>query len=211
MTIAEAKGTREKLLDAAERLFLEKGYDGVSIRDITDAAGTNVAAINYHFGGKENLYREFFRRMISNKSSHTIERLRDTVAEKSPPDLEKVFRAYIGGFLGEFLTSKDAQNFLRLASDEMSEQGIASDILVEEAATPCHTALKEAVLAARPNITEEKASLIIASVFGQMYHFVRARHVITHVSGKEYNDEFIKDIIDHIVEFSLKGIGDKND
>jgi AcrR family transcriptional regulator len=208
MTTAEEKGTREKLLDVAARLFLEKGYDGVSIRDITDAAGTNVAAINYHFGGKENLYREAFRQMISGKAAHTLGLLQSAIAEKSPPDLEKVLKAYIGGFLGEFLTSKDAQNFLRLASDEMSEQGIASDILLEEAALPCHTALKEAILASRPHVTEEKASLVIASVFGQMYHFVRARHVITHVSGKEYNGEFIGKIIDHIVEFSLKGIGD---
>jgi AcrR family transcriptional regulator len=208
MDTAEEKGTREKLLDTAERLFLEKGYDGVSIRDITDTAGANVAAINYHFGGKENLYREAFRRMISGKASQTLERLHGAIAETSPPDLEKVFRAYIGGFLGEFLTSKDAQNFLRLASDEMSEQGIASDILLEEAALPCHRALKDAILAVRPHITEEKASLIIASVFGQMYHFVRARHVIRHTSGREYNSEFIGRIIDHIVEFSLRGIGE---
>jgi AcrR family transcriptional regulator len=208
MTTAEAKGTREKLLDEAERLFLAKGYEGVSIRDITDAAGANVAAVNYHFGGKENLYREVFRRMVSGKAEQTIERLRDAIAAKSPPDLEIVFRAYIEGFLGEFLHSKDAQNFLRLASDEMSEQGIASDILLEEAALPCHTSLKDAILAARPDVTEEKAALIIASVFGQMYHFVRARHVIKNVSGRDYDGEFIKDIIDHIVDFSLKGIGD---
>ncbi len=205
---AEAKTTREKLLDAAARLFLDRGYDGVSIRDITDAAGANVASINYHFGGKENLYREFFRRMLIERASQMLQRLNSVMAEKSPPDLKKVFKAYIRGFLGEFLTSKDAQNFLRLASDEMSEQGIATDILLEEAALPCHMVLKEAILAARPHVTVEKASLIIASVFGQMYHFVRARHVIKHTSGREYNGEFIGEIIEHITEFSLKGIGD---
>ena len=208
METAEAKTTREKLLEVAQRLFLDKGYDRVSIRDLTEAAGANVASINYHFGGKENLYREFFRRMLTERGSQMLQRLNSVIAEKSPPDLRNVLKSYIGGFLGEFLTSKDAQNFLRLASDEMSEQGLAADILLDEAVLPLHSALKEAILAARPHVAEEKASLIIASVFGQMHHFVRARHVIKHTSGREYNGEFIDDIIEHITEFSLKGIGD---
>lgn len=208
MDTEDVRGTREKLLDAAERLFLEKSYSGVSIRDITDAAGANVASINYHFGGKENLYREFFRRILFNKVHQMLQRLDGAIREKSPPDLEKVLRIYVAGLLGEFLTSDDAMSFLRLISDEMSEQGIATDILVEDAAVPIHKVLKEAILAARPDVSGEKASLIIASVFGQMFHFVRARHVIRHTSGREYDGEFIKDIIDHIIEFSLKGIGD---
>jgi len=48
--------TRERLLDAAEKLFCQKGFEGTSIRDITAEAGCNIAAVNYHFGGKEKLY-----------------------------------------------------------------------------------------------------------------------------------------------------------
>ena len=50
----------DRLLDAAESLFCEKGFDGASIRDITSQANCNVAAVNYHFGGKENLYSGIF-------------------------------------------------------------------------------------------------------------------------------------------------------
>lgn len=56
--------TREQLLDTAERLFAEEGVDRVSLRDITSAAGTNVAAVNYHFGSKENLVAAVFRRRL---------------------------------------------------------------------------------------------------------------------------------------------------
>ena len=48
-------GTRERILDAAERLFGERGFEVVSLRDITGLAGANVASVNYHFGSKEKL------------------------------------------------------------------------------------------------------------------------------------------------------------
>jgi len=54
-TSPEARETHERILDAAQKLFAEKGLDATSVRDITTAAECNVAAVNYHFGGKENL------------------------------------------------------------------------------------------------------------------------------------------------------------
>lgn len=50
--------TRQRLLDAAHEVFSESGYDGASIRQIVLKAGANVASVNYHFGGKDALYRE---------------------------------------------------------------------------------------------------------------------------------------------------------
>src|SRR3989442_13609471 len=56
--------TRERLLEAAERLFAERGFRATSVRALTSEAGCNVASVNYHFGGKEGLYREMFRRRL---------------------------------------------------------------------------------------------------------------------------------------------------
>jgi AcrR family transcriptional regulator len=53
--------TRDRILKAAERLFAERGYDGTSIRTIVAKAKVNQAAINYHFDGKDGLYREVLR------------------------------------------------------------------------------------------------------------------------------------------------------
>ena len=49
--------TDERLLSAAEKLFAKNGYDGTSVRDITEAADCNVASVNYYFSGKEKLYQ----------------------------------------------------------------------------------------------------------------------------------------------------------
>ncbi len=70
--------TREALIEAATLVFAEKGYEGGSIRDITRKAQANQAAINYHFGGKEGLYREVLRSAF------------ETLKESNLLDAEKV-------------------------------------------------------------------------------------------------------------------------
>ena len=60
----DAPATKTRLLDVAARLFAEKGHDGVSVRDITSRAKTNIAAIAYHFGGKEGLYVAALRHAV---------------------------------------------------------------------------------------------------------------------------------------------------
>jgi len=56
--------TRERIFDAAETLFLEHGFDGTSLRMVTARADANVGAVNYHFGGKEGLFREMLARRL---------------------------------------------------------------------------------------------------------------------------------------------------
>ncbi|MHC5046996.1 MAG: TetR/AcrR family transcriptional regulator [Planctomycetota bacterium] len=64
--------TRGSLLDAAEELFSRKGYAAVGIREITDAAGVNIAAIKYHFGSKSELYLETVKRAMERSESSWI-------------------------------------------------------------------------------------------------------------------------------------------
>src|SRR5256885_1531113 len=52
-----SEDTREKLVSSATRLFAQRGFDGVSVKELADVAGVNVSLVSYHFGGKENLYR----------------------------------------------------------------------------------------------------------------------------------------------------------
>lgn len=199
--------TRERLLEAAERLFFKKGYEGVSVRDLTDMAGTNVASINYHFRGKDNLYREVFRQRLSRMAERKLAELSRVTHDKEPPDLREVFRACVSGFLGDMLSSRDMENFLNVVSHEMAEPGIATDILMKEIVTPVHKVLKEAVQKARPDLSGEKVSLCIASLMGQMFHFVRAREIIKRVVGRGYSKEFLNELVEHITDFSLKGMG----
>ena len=62
---AEPADTRDRILDAAECLFVEHGFEATTLRMITAAARANLAAVNYHFGSKEALVEEVFRRKLA--------------------------------------------------------------------------------------------------------------------------------------------------
>lgn len=77
-------GTKEKILEIAAELFAEKGFDGVSIRDITKAAGANLGAVTYHFGSKEGLFGEIILSKTEplRRFGEEIEKLRLSPKEK---------------------------------------------------------------------------------------------------------------------------------
>lgn len=59
---ASGDATKRRLIEAAQRLFAERGYAAVTVRDITRSAGANLSAVNYHFHGKLGLYEAVRRR-----------------------------------------------------------------------------------------------------------------------------------------------------
>jgi AcrR family transcriptional regulator len=67
--------TKERILDAAERLFAERGFAGTSLRSVTKAAGVNLAAIHYHFGAKETLLHQVFARRAAPMNQERLRRL----------------------------------------------------------------------------------------------------------------------------------------
>ena len=65
--------TRERILDVAERQFMENVYEAISTRAITSVAELNLGSINYHFGSKEGLLREVFRRRLAWLNKERVE------------------------------------------------------------------------------------------------------------------------------------------
>ncbi len=76
-----------QLLDSAELLFSQKGFDGTSVRDIAEAAGINTAMISYYFGSKEKLMEEIFER----KSLNIRELVDSLVKDESLDPLQKMY------------------------------------------------------------------------------------------------------------------------
>jgi AcrR family transcriptional regulator len=89
--------TKTRILEAAERLFAERGFDRASLRAITSTAGVNLAAVNYHFRSKHDLIRAVFERHIGPLNARRIELLDAFEAEAHgrPVPVEKVIRALI--------------------------------------------------------------------------------------------------------------------
>src|SRR5215813_2869572 len=78
----DSRATRKSLLDAAASLFAARGFDGVSVAEVARLAGANKALINYHFGGKLQLYRTIVREMFA----ELLDRLEPLRADPRPPD-----------------------------------------------------------------------------------------------------------------------------
>ena len=94
MTATAHFSTKDRILGAAEELFAQFGFSGTSLRQVTSRADVNIAAVNYHFGSKENLVNEVFRRRMDDMSAQRLQRLSEAVAG-TPCELEQVLAAFV--------------------------------------------------------------------------------------------------------------------
>src|ERR1700723_4478812 len=115
--------TRALILDAAERLYAERGFGDVTLRDIAAAAGVNLAAVNYHFGSKDELIAELFvtRGVATNRARLTELKAAET-AGNGRADIKAILRALVGptlrGCLGPDNEQSTAAHFMIRASIE---------------------------------------------------------------------------------------------
>ncbi len=208
MSKEDAKGadTRARLLVAAEQLFAEKGFAETSIRDITHSAGANVAAINYHFGNKERLYLEVFGARTAEMTTLREQAVACDTGSEPRGDVAAVLRSFVGSCLHNTLARDGSDCFPRLVLREMAAPGPAFEYLVKNIVEPNSRALRGPISRAGPGLTEEQVLLCVASVLGQLLHFVRARRMIERLTGRSYDAEFVDQICEHVVRFSLGGI-----
>lgn len=87
------------ILDAAERLFAERGYDGASVRDIAGTAGAQIASISFHHVGKETLFERVVERRASELSQMRLDALSALKATDNPLTLEAVLSAFLRPYL----------------------------------------------------------------------------------------------------------------
>lgn len=124
MIESRSNDTRERILDAAERLFMAYGYDGTSMRQITGEANVNLAAVNYHFGSKESLMQEVFRRRLDWLNEERMRALDRLEAEAGGQPVKP--SAILDAFFGTLLRMADddtrgGMTFLRLLGRTLTE------------------------------------------------------------------------------------------
>jgi AcrR family transcriptional regulator len=111
----ELSDTRTRLMRVGERMFVERGYDGVSLRQLTAAAGINLAAVNYHFGSKQGLLTAIFENRCRPMNEERMLRLAACVEGGGrPPLLEQLIGAYIAPALSSTTDAAGGATFTRL-------------------------------------------------------------------------------------------------
>lgn len=202
--------TKATILDSAERLFLLKGFDAVSVRDITDAVGANVAAVNYHFGSKTNLYREVLARRFAIIARQKISLIKRAQERSPAPTLRDVIATFIRSYFDDMLMAPAGEPLRQIIYREMGADALAADLVMSVLVQPIHQAMFEAIRALRPDLSAAHLSFCISSMTGQVVHFIRARAFIMPLSSLDNEAEYADVVVDHITEFSLRGIGSRS-
>lgn len=202
------KDTRAVLLEVAEKLFLSKGYEHVRVREITDAARVNIAAVNYHFNGKDNLYRTVLRNRLRDIARRRIDRINQVIARSpsKPPDLADIISAFVRSFFDDVSASTEHKRHLAMVYREMSPDAVAPDLVASELATPINCCLREAIMLTRPYLSNSHAAFCASSITGQVLHFIFMRDIFRPLVELCSETEYIEAIIQHITDFSLRGI-----
>jgi len=87
--------TKEQILDVAERLFADQGFAGTSLRRVIREAGVNLAAVHYHFGSKEELFRAVLSRIAKPVVAAQLKRLTHCQTQSDPPSVEAILEAFL--------------------------------------------------------------------------------------------------------------------
>jgi len=201
------RGVHNRLLDAAERLFCESGFDGTSIRDLTTAAECNVASVNYHFGGKDKLYLEVFRRRMLIMRDLRIASINNVMSQHGREvSLERLLHAFVSSFIQPLVSETGAGRFSKLMAREMFEPHLPRNVLLEEMIIPVVSSLQQALAKVCPDLEQKRAVLCVHSLIAQLIHTIRTREVFGGLDDVRLPAADLSGMVEHIVEFSAAGI-----
>jgi AcrR family transcriptional regulator len=200
-TDAQNNQARNRLLDAAERLFAENGYNGTSIRDLTSAADCNIAAVNYHFGGKDKLYIQMFHRQMHRMMDGNKEVI-NRVTNTPGSTLEDLLRGVVSQPLKQIERNDPSGAIMKLMVREVLNQHIGKDEILGEFKSEFFSLLGDAIRGFCPSLNLRDT---------QMLFFTLDAMVIHPVLFSEFYLEVVEDldfdgIIDHIVKVAAAGI-----
>jgi AcrR family transcriptional regulator len=193
--------TRGRLLSTAERLFAERGFSKVTVREICKAAGANVAAVNYHFGDKQGLYDEVVRSAIKTMQSTTAA-ARDAGAGRPPEDKLAI---YISTFLRRVFAGRDSW-IHHLMIRELSDPTPALDLVIKKVVEPRMAYLRD-VIAAMLDCGAADARVERCAMSVQAQCLTLLSHPVAGLRPrKTMTDAELDVIIRHIAQFSIAGI-----
>jgi len=201
--------TRARLLAAAERLFKERGYDGIALRAVTQAAGTSVSAANYHFGSKEGLLRSMLEQRILPLNRARLELL----DEQNDPSLESVIEAFLRPLLSTHAErlerGEDANDGRRIAAHLYGARPEILERIRGELFAEVTERFVDALVEVLPGAGRGDAALALELTDGLILHLlaVRARRSPDDPESNFFdraND--LESLLTRMVAFSVAGI-----
>ena len=197
--------TRERLIAAAGEVFSEKDYSVATIADICDRAGVNIAAVNYHFGDKETLYREAWR----NTFRAALEKHPEDggISADAPP--EERLRGLVKAFL-ERVKDESNRGFYIALRELTNPTGLLEEVMETEF-WPVHLrmdAVMQELLG--PDASVADLQFCAISILNQCFSPILVRRTRPAKEKMDkpfpYSVEDIEAYTEHVMQFSLGGI-----
>ncbi len=199
-------------MEAAEELFCRHGFKDTSVREIAAAAGCNVAAINYYFGGKEKLYVAVWRRWLAEMREARIDAIHRAMSGDGPRSLEMLLESYARTFTEPLVAEErlhqrqGCSRFVELMVREMVDPHLPTDMFVREMVSPVMAVLGEAVGTLCPWLEPSAVPQVILSVVGQLVHAIAVRQMLGRCDDCGVPRMEPEQMVRHIVRFSAAGI-----
>ncbi len=206
--------TRQRIIDTSLRLFAEHGFKGVSVRDISAAAQVNVAAVNYHFGSKQGLYRTIFETVLDEDEGRFAEQMAnvDTLlvrAGSDPALLTAAVEILTRGLVGRLSAFEHLRCFSVLIARELAFPGDLFDLLCRRRVEPVFGLLSRVVGAAWDLSPASETVRLTANVLhGQMTSLVFSRPILVRQLGwDQYTPERLDQLTRTITDLVCCAIG----
>jgi len=196
--------TRTRILDAAEELFMQHGFEGTSMRHLTARAGVNLAAVNYHFGSKHALVEAVFRRRLDPMNAERIAAL-DQLENLSP---ENIIRAFIGPSLRLIEDGKSGgRNFIRLLGRTYTEPAKTVRQLIGQMYAPAMERYKKALERALPQMPPDELVWRMHFMFGTLAYTLAATDTVQLIAGCKPEDRYDARLLeDRLTAFLAAGL-----
>jgi len=177
-----AQDSKEKLLVSAEQLFAERGFDGVSVRDITNAAGVNSALLGYYFGGKQGLLSEVYKRHCTPLIQERLRLLKEFSETPKGPTLEQVLEAFIRPSLEVTIDKHGRSNFTRLRAILSGENSALLERMIAKNFDPSSRTFVDVLCKCLPHLTREDVLWRFHFLLGAIYYTGAGLHRVRALS-----------------------------
>lgn len=200
----QATDTKERLIEAARRLFAERGFAKVTVRDITADAHANLAAVSYHFGDKMGLYKAVLAQGIEIARELNA----DTMLPRDQYPAEERLRHYVRHYLPHIVRADRRVWFHRIMRHEMADPTSAARWYVDQSIMP----RIEYLLAVMRELlgeaaTDDRVNRCTASLQAQcLFYLPDPFKTAVFGDWQPKSDEAIREMAEHIAEFSLAGV-----
>jgi AcrR family transcriptional regulator len=202
--------TRTRILDAAEELFMQHGFEGTSMRQLTARAGANLSAVNYHFGSKNALVEAVFRRRLDPMNTARIAELErlEKEAGARPLSPEAIIRAFIGASLRMIEDAKGGgRNFIRLLGRTYTDPQKPIRALIGQLYAPAMERFKAAFERALPQMPRKELVWRMHFMFGTLAYTLAATDTVQLIAGYKPEDRYDARLLEsRLAAFLLAGL-----